>query len=389
MARALHKLSDRRVKTAPTGMHSDGGGLWLQVGKTGARSWIFRYAIDGRARAMGLGPLHSVSLVTARQKAAECRSQRVEGIDPLEARAAVRAPIAPVTFRDVALEYVEVKEAGWRNAEHRRQWSATLAEDVFPIIGDVPVASIDTEAVLRVLKPIWNTKTETASRVRGRIEAVLDAAKARGLRTGENPARWRGNLSTILPEKSKVRSATHHAAMDYAAVPAFMATLRTRDGAAARALELLILAAARTGEIVNLRRSEIDTDAALWTIPGERMKARKPHRVPLSAPALAILAALPRNGELVFPGEHKAGAMHDQSMLELLKRMGVDVTVHGFRSAFRDWAGETTNFPNHVVEMALAHAIGNAVEAAYRRGDLFEKRRELMTAWATYCGGSV
>jgi integrase len=387
MARALHKLSDRRVKTAPRGMHSDGGGLWLQVGPTGSRSWIFRYAVGGRERAMGLGALHSVSLATARQKAAECRSQRVEGVDPLEARSARRASPTPLTFEAAALDYLALKGPHF-SAMHRQQWETSLAQYVLPVIGASPVAGIDTEAVLRVLKPIWNEKPETANRIRGRIEAVLDAARARGLRSGQNPAVWRGNLSTILPEKSKVRRPVHHSAMDYAALPAFMATLRAREGAAARAFELLILTAARTGEVINMRWAEIDVAAALWTIPAERMKARKAHRVPLSGPALAVLSALARNGELVFPGDRKSGAMHDQAMLELFGRMGGECTVHGFRSTFRDWAGETTSFPNHVVEMALAHAIGNQVEAAYRRGDLFEKRRELMAAWAAYCDGA-
>jgi integrase len=337
---------------------------------------------------MGLGALHSVSLAQARARAADCRFQRASGLDPIEARDAVRASPAPLTFEAVAVDYL-ASHGSALSAKHRKQWASSLRRYVYPHIGNVPVAGVDTDAVSRVLAPIWATKVATASRVRGRIEAVLGAATVRGLRAGPNPAMWRGNLSHLLPKKSRVRRVAHFAAMPYAELPAFVATLRARDGLTARALELLILTAARTGEIINMRWAEVDVAAALWTIPEHRMKARIEHRVPLARPALAVLAALPRDPEYVFPGARRSGPMHHDVLIEALKeQMGRgDVTVHGFRSTFRDWAGETTSFPNHVVEMALAHTIGNAVEAAYRRGDLLDKRRELMAAWGTYCGG--
>jgi integrase len=368
-------------------MHADGGNLWLQVGPTGSRSWIFRYALDGKARAMGLGPVHSVPLAQARQKAAAARALLAQRVDPMDARANQRPSHALVTFKDVALDYVAAHASGWHNAKHRHQWTTTLSEYVFPIIGALPVAGVDVDAVLRVLRPIWNTKTVTAIRVRGRIESVLGAAIARGIRTGPNPAVWRGTLSHLLPPKTRLRRVQHHAAMPYADVPAIMAALRSRSGNPARALELLVLTAARSGEVLGARWSEIDLAAKVWTIPGERMKAGLPHRVPLAAPALAILAALPRDGDYVFPGLKRGKPISKMAMARLI--LSHDVTVHGFRSTFRDWAAEATAYQNHVVEMALAHSVGNAVEAAYRRGDLFDKRRDLMTAWGAYCGGSV
>jgi integrase len=369
-------------------MHADGGGLWLQVGPTGSRSWIFRFTIAGKARAMGLGALNAVSLAQARQKAADARNLVAAGMDPIEARTHQRAPQALVTFEAAALDYLVSHEDGWHNAEHRRQWRATMEQDVFPHIGALPVSAVDTDAVLKVLRPIWSTKVETANRIRGRIESVLGAAMARGLRTGPNPATWRGNLQHLLPKKSKVRRVEHHAALPYPELPDFMVALRARPGLAAHALEFLILTAARTGEVLGARWPEIDVAAAVWTIPAGRMKSRRPHRVPLSRAALAVLAPLPRDSAFVFPGERKAGSIHNDAMSELLKKMGVAVTVHGFRSTFRDWAAERTDFPNHVVEMALAHVVGDATEAAYRRGDLYEKRTELMNAWSVFCAGN-
>jgi integrase len=400
MARAIHRLSDRRARTAGPGMYADGGGLYLQVGPTGSRSWIFRYATgelrttrNGKVghveRAMGLGAFPDTSLAEARAKALDARKQRATGIDPLVAKRAVRAPQAFVTFEAAARDYIASHQTAW-GAAYVRQWENSLATHAFPTTGNVPVAAVDTDAVFKVLSPIWHEKLETASRLRGQIEAILDAAKVRGLRSGDNPASWRGNLSHLLAKKSQVRRAGHHAAMPYTALPGFMATLRARDGAAARALELLIMTAARTGEVLGARWSEIDLAGKVWTIPAERMKAGRDHRVPLSDPAIAILKVLPNTCDFVFPGERRAGkTIHDDALSELLERMGVDCTVHGFRSTFRDWAAETTGYPNHVVEMALAHAVGNKVEAAYRRGDLFEKRTELMVAWAAYCGGGV
>jgi integrase len=288
-------------------------------------------------------------------------------VDPIEAKATQRAPAAPVTFEVAALDYV-ASHGTTLSAKHCLQWLTSLRRYAFPTLGNVPVAAVDTDAVFKALSPIWHEKLETASRLRGRIEAILDAAKVRRLRSGDNPASWRGNLAHL----------------------AFMATLRARDSAAGRALELLILTAVRTGEVLGPRWHEIEIDDKVWTIPALRMKSGRDHRVPLSDAAIAILKALPRVGEYVFPGERRAGKpMHNDALSELLERMGVDYTVHGFRSTFRDWCAETTAFPREVAEMALAHAVGNQVEAAYRRGDLFEKRRALMDEWARYCGGSL
>jgi integrase len=388
MARGLDRLSVRRVETAGPGLHADGGGLYLQVGPTGSRSWIFRYAIGGRERAMGLGPLNAVGLKQAREKAKACRAQRADGLDPIEARAAVRVSSATVaTFESVARDYLAL-HGPTLCAKHRLQWEAHLTQYVLPLIGALPVTAIDVDVVFKVLSPLWPTKADTASRLRGRIEAILGAATVRGLRTGPNPATWRGNLEHLLPKKSRVHRVAHHKAMPYAELPAFLVALRARDGAAARALELLILTASRTSEVLGARWNEIDTAAALWTVPAERMKGRRPHRVPLSGPALAVLAALPRTSEFVFTAERRAGRpIHHNGLAETMERMGATVTVHGFRSSFRDWAAETTGFPNEVVEMALAHTIRNSAEAAYRRGDLLDKRRDLMSAWGTFCRG--
>jgi integrase len=370
-------------------MHCDGGNLWLHVADSGARSWLFRFAIGGRERAMGLGAFNAVSLAQARQKAADARNLVVDGIDPIEARASARASrAAAVTFEAVASDYLAIHGPAL-SLTHRLQWESTLASYAYPQIGAIPVAAVDVDAVFRVLSPLWPTKADTASRLRGRIEAILGAATVRGLRAGPNPATWRGNLAHLLPKKSKVHRVAHHRAMPYRDLPAFMATLRAREGAAARAFELLILTALRTGEVLGARWAEIDVAEALWTIPGERMKARKPHRIPLSGPALAVLAALPRTSEFVFPAERRAGKpMHSDALAETLERMKVEVTTHGFRSTFRDWSAEQTGFSNEVCEAALAHTVGNSVEAAYRRGDLLDKRRELMNAWATFCGGA-
>jgi integrase len=302
--------------------------------------------------------------------------------------AAVRASrAAAVTFKSVALDYLAIHGSSL-SAKQLLQWETSLATYAYPHIGAMPVAAVDVDTVFRVLSPLWRTKADTASRLRGRIESILGASTVRGLRAGPNPATWRGNLAHLLPKKSQVRRVAHHRAMPYAELPDFMATLRAREGAAARGLELLILTALRTGEVLGARWSEIDVAAALWTVPADRMKARKAHRVPLSGPALAILAALPQTSGFVFPGERRAGKpIHGEALGEMLERMKVDVTTHGFRSTFRDWSAECTSFSNEVCEAALAHTIGNSVEAAYRRGDLLDKRRELMNAWGTYCRG--
>jgi integrase len=398
------KLSAVEVAKAkgPAVLH-DGGGLYLRVAPTGAKSWVFRFQIEGKRRDMGLGPYPDVTLARAREKAAVHRGQSREGADPIAAKHAERqaqllAEAKGRTFREVAEEYIARNEAGWRNAKHRQQWRNTLATYAYPTIGDLPVAAVDAGLVVQVLDPIWAEKPETASRVRGRIEAVLDAATVRGYRQGPNPAQWKGNLSHILPARAKLRQVRHHAALPIDELSRFLDALRARPGMAARALEFTILTAARTGEVLGMTWNEIDLDARVWIIPVERMKAGREHRVPLSEAALDVLAkvralALMTDGKSdpaapVFPGPRRALAMSNMAMLLLLRRMTRDdLTAHGFRSTFSDWAAERTAYPREVVEMALAHAIGNKVEAAYRRGDLFEKRRQLMEAWGKFCTG--
>ncbi|GJD47018.1 Prophage integrase IntS [Methylobacterium cerastii] len=373
-------------------MYGDGGGLWLQVSGKGAKSWIFRFTLDGKARAMGLGSANTFSLVEARDRARECRKLTAERLDPIEARAGRRQEAAieaarATTFRTCAAGYIEAHRAGWRNIKHAAQWTATLEAYAYPAFGDLPVQAVDTGLVMQALEPIWSAKPETATRVRGRIESVLDWATTRGYRRGENPARWKGHLQNLLPKRSKVQRVEHHAALPFADLPAFMADLARRDAVAARALAFAILTAARTGEVLGARWSEIDLQARTWTVPGERMKGGREHRVPLSDPAVVLLERMQTIGAagFVFPGARRGKPMSGMGMLMLLRRMGrTEITAHGFRSTFRDWASETTHFPSEVVEMALAHAIESKVEAAYRRGDLFAKRRELMDAWATY-----
>ncbi|TXN72725.1 integrase arm-type DNA-binding domain-containing protein [Methylobacterium sp. WL6] len=385
----LTALGVTRLKTP--GMYGDGGGLWLQVTGKGGKSWIFRYTLQGKAREMGLGPVSTFSLAEARDKALACRKLTYEGVDPIEVRRerlqkeALEAA-RTVTFRTCAEAYIEAHKAGWRNGRHVGQWSATLESYAYPIIGDHPVQAIDTALVMRVLDPIWTTRSETAARVRGRIESILDWAKTRSYRDGENPARWKGHLANLLPKRSKVSKVKHHPALPFNEVPSFLKTLDERGGTAARLLAFTILTAARSGEARDALWSEIDMNAGVWTVPGERMKGGREHRVPLSRPTLAILEEMQNlDDTVVFPGSRSGKPLSHMAMLMLLRRLGRgDITTHGFRSSFRDWAAETTAFPSDVVEMALAHVIDNKVEAAYRRGDLFEKRRELMSAWATY-----
>ena len=395
MARTTNRLTDRRVRTRGVGLHPDGRGLLLQVtqGADGTlrRSWLFRFAANGHERRMGLGSLDDVSLAEARRRRDEAARLREHGVDPIEHRLAekAKANIAAakaMTFDECATAYIASHRAGWRNAKHAAQWTSTLDTYASPIFGKVPVQAIDVALVMRVLEPLWSVKPETASRVRGRIESILDWAKVRGHRDGENPARWRGHLDHLLPARSKVRKVKHHAALPYGNMPVFMVALREREAVAARALEFAILTAARTGEGLGAKWSEIGLAAAVWTVPALRMKAGAEHRVPLSAPALAVLRTMEksRDGDFVFPGDRHA-TLSNMSMLMLLRRMGhADLTAHGFRSTFRDWAAECTPFPNEVAEMALAHAIDDKTEAAYRRGALFEKRRRLMDAWAEY-----
>jgi integrase len=394
------RLTDRAIralKPRPKAyLVRDGRGLYLKVQPGGARSWLLRYQLAGKVHDLGLGPYPEVSLARAREKALAARRQKADGLDPLAARRAEReakrsAEACSLTFRAVAERYIAAHENGWRNRVHTKQWPVTLMTYAYPEIGDLPVAAIDTVMIVRILEPIWTTKAETASRVRQRIEAVLDYAKALGYRRGENPAAWKGNLVHTLPAMQKAKAAArretgrgeHHAAMPYAELPAFMRALRGRDGLAARCLEFVILTACRTGEAIGATWPEIDEEARLWVIPAGRMKSGREHRVPLSEPAVAIPEAL--------PGDHAAGRafpVSNMAMAMLLRRMGrSDLTVHGFRSTFSDWVAEQTNFPAEVREMALAHAVGDKVEAAYRRGDLFGKRRQLAEAWALYCAG--
>jgi integrase len=386
------KLNALKVARAKRGLHGDGLGLDLQVSQSNARSWIFRYSIDGRVRYLGLGSASAISLARARELVVEPRRLRAEGIDPIEHRRAQRMATKAdaakaVTFEQCAETYALAHEGAWRNAVHRAQWRRTLEVDVYPVIGALPVQAIDTPLVLKVLQPIWSTKPETANRIRGRIESVLDAAKAQEFRTGENPARWRGHLENLLAAPRKLRKIEHLAALPYREMPEFMVALRGRQGIGAIALEFTILTAARTGEVINARWSEIDFAKATWTIPGERMKAGRAHAVPLSSDAVEILRVLNehRPGEFVFPGRG-GESINRTTMIKILELMGrKDLTTHGFRSTFRDWAAEQTSYPSEVVEMALAHVVKNAVEAAYRRGDLFEKRARLMAAWSEYC----
>jgi integrase len=396
LARELGKLSAVALrKIDKAGLYPDGGGLYLQVTKGGARTWVYRFMLHGRAREMGLGPLHIVGLAEAREKARECRRLRHEGIDPIEARKARQAEqrlaeATAMTFQECAERYIEAHRAGWKNPKHAKQWRSTLETYVYPVFGSLPVQAIDVGLVMKALQPIWQAKPETASRVRGRIEAVLDWAKALGYRNGENPAQWRGHLDNLLPARSKVRKVEHHPALPYTDMGEFLADLHQQDGVGARALEFLILTATRTGEVIGARWEEFDLVAKMWTMPAERMKAGKEHRVPLSERALAIVEEMKaervNNHPFVFPGGRQGRPLSNMAMLKLLGRMDRgDLTAHGFRSSFRDWAAECTHFPAEVVEMALAHTVGDKVEAAYRRGDLFQKRRDLMEAWARYC----
>jgi integrase len=377
------KLTARKVKTAKPGKYSDGGNLYLIVSETGARKWVLRFTWRGRAKEMGLGSAANVPLADAREKAASACRQIAQGLNPIEER---KRDGGIPTFGEMADDVRETLSAGFRNEKHRAQWKSTLETYAAPLRAK-PVDTIATDDVLAILKPIWTTKAETASRIRGRIEKVLDAAKAKGHRDGENPARWRGHLDHLLPRPSKLTRG-HHAAMPYERVAAFVAQLRERQATAALALEFCILTAARSGEVLGARWSEIDMDKKVWTVPATRMKAGREHRVPLSGRALAVVEQLAeaKQGDFVFAGQSRGKPLSNMAMDMVLRRMKVEnVTVHGFRSSFRDWAGNVSSFPREVVETALAHVIGDKAEQAYRRSDALEKRRKLMEAWAQYC----
>jgi integrase len=383
---AMGKLTARKVETAkPGGKYGDGGGLQLSVASTGAKKWVLRFLWQGKAREMGLGSYPEVGLAEAREKAIAGRRLARSGVDPIaERKQDRRVPM----FGELADEVVAEQSKGFRNEKHKAQWRTTLATYAASLRAR-PVDEITTEHVLAVLKPIWSAKAETASRLRGRIERVLNAGKAKGYRSGENPAAWRGHLENLLPKRQRLTRG-HHAAMPYADLPAFVGRLRERDAVAALALEFAILTAARSGEVLGVRWREIDFEVRVWTIPPERMKAAREHRVPLSERAVAILNKMnkARIGDHVFPGTVRGRSLSVSSMDMVLRRIGEDVTVHGFRSSFRDWAGNETNFSRELAEAALAHVVGDKAEQAYRRSDALEKRRKLMDAWAAYCAPS-
>lgn len=376
-----------KLKSKKPGKYGDGNNLWLIVGLTGRERWEFRFTFGGKSREMTLGSVEHKTIYEAREEAKDLRRQVRNGINPLDPREKPRA--RTTSFAEVAEQCIGSLKAGWSNDKSEKQWRSTLNAYAKPKIGHMDVSGILSADIFAVLEPIWNEKPETAKRVRERMEKVLDFATAMGLRTGENPARWRGNLDHLFPKATKVQKVRHHAALPYDQIGSFMAVLRQREGLAPRALEFTILTAARTGEALGATWSEIDLEKAVWTIPAARMKARRDHRVPLNAAAVALLTALPRDteGEFVFMSPQVKGKpLSNMAMLKTLELMKRDdLTVHGFRSTFRDWAAETTSYPDTVVEMALAHTVSNAVEAAYRRGDLFEKRTRLMGDWGRYC----
>lgn len=383
------------VRMRQPGLHFVGGvsGLALQVTATGARSWILRVTIDGKRRDMGLGSFPDVSLSIARQAAREARAKISNGRDPIEEGRAARAALAgaraaAVTFERAATLYVEAQESGWRGAKHAVQWRTVMEAYAYPVIGAMNVEAVKLPHVMQVLEPIWRSKTQTASRLRGRIESVLDWAAARGYRQGPNPAQWRGLLDKLLPAPAKVAKPDHHAALPVSEIGAFMQLVRAQTGIGARALEFTVLTAVRSGEALRASWPEIDFDAAVWTIPDERMKAGREHRVPLSAACIELLRKLEQAklSEWVFPGRLVGRPLETNACFAVLRRMGRgDITVHGFRSTFRDWCAERTHYPNEVAEMALAHTLSNKVEAAHRRGDLIDKRRRMMEDRAAFC----
>jgi integrase len=406
MRAARLTVKEIQRKTTP-GLHGDGGGLWLQITKTGVKSWLFRFMVKGKAYGMGLGPLHSVTLAEARHKAANARRLLVEGVNPLEERRRLHAQDAAtrartMSFAACSAQYIAAHRAAWKNAKHAEQWSSTLQTYVHPVIGKLPVGDIDTALIVKVLtqrdpkgNSFWEVKTETASRVRGRIEAILGWATTSGFRSGDNPARWKGNLENLLANISKRSRVKNHPSLPWQQVDAFMSSLDKREGIAARAVEFTILTACRSNEVRGARWSEIDLDAKIWTIPSSRMKAGREHEVPLSDEAIALLKRLHASSELVFPGIQNQ-VLSDMSLTQVIRRMvrdgqvwtdrdGRTVTVHGFRSTFRMWAAEATNYPREVAEHALAHQLPDAVERAYQRGTQFAKRIELMRDWGSLC----
>lgn len=392
MPKRATELTAGQVRKLPPGIHAVGGvaGLVIQVKPSGARSWLLRTTIGGRRRAIGLGAHPDVTLAQARDKARDMAEEIRQGVDPVNKRRAARqalidANASRITFDEATRQYLAAKKHEFRNLKHSKQWESTLAAYASPVVGNVPVADITLRHVVRILEPIWYTKTETAARLRGRIENVLAWATTSGYRSGDNPARWKGHLDTVLPRPSKVAKVSHHRALPFDQVRAFMTNLRKRNGIAARALEFTILTAARSGEVRGATWDEVDLDAGVWVVPAERMKADREHRVPLSRDAVALLRALPTfgNSRYLFPAA-RGGMLSDAALSAVLRRMDVDAVPHGFRSSFRDWAAERTGYPHEVIEAALAHTIADKVERAYRRGDLFKKRARLMADWAKF-----
>lgn len=393
MPKIAKELSALQVsRLLDEGHHAVGGvtGLYLYVTSTGARSWVLRIGVGKKRRHMGLGGFPSVTLAMAREQARTARSEFRAGLDPIAARhKAVSKLLAEqlnaVTFESAAKAYIDAHGDTWKNPKHRAQWSATLATYAFPVIGNLQTAHVTQAHVLAVLEPIWKTKNETAARLRGRIEAVLDWATVRGYREGENPARWKGRLDKLLPAPAKIQKTVHRKALPIDAVPQFMRDLRDKEGVTARALEFVVLTAARSGEVRGATWGEIDLDAAVWVVPGDRMKAGREHRVPLCTQAVELLKKMPRfvGNEHVFPSP-RGKALSDMALLTVMRRMEVDAVPHGFRSTFRDWVGERTDYPRELAEQALAHTLENKVEAAYRRGDALEKRRTMMQEWSDF-----
>lgn len=413
MVRTMGKLTAKEVekKKAP-GLYGDGGGLTLQITKAGVKSWLYRYMIKGKAFGMGLGPVHTITLAEARQKATDARKLVIEGINPLEAKRQKRldsdmAKARLMTFDQCASAYIEAHRASWKNVKHADQWTNTIATYVSPIIGSMPVEQIDTGLVVKVLsqpddqgRQFWQAKTETATRVRGRIEAILGWATTSGFRSGDNPARWRGHLENLLATISRTTRIKNHPSLAWGRMGAFVEALRQREGIAARAVEFAILTASRSGEVRGARWSEINLAAKVWTIPAARMKAKREHEVPLSSAVLGLLSSMHRmdGTDLVFPGTQKQ-PLSDMSLTAVIRRMNGDqpkwidkegkaITIHGFRSTFRMWAAESTNYPREVAEHALAHQLPDAVERAYQRGTQFAKRATMMNEWGKFCSSS-
>ncbi|THT95453.1 DUF4102 domain-containing protein [Lampropedia puyangensis] len=391
IAKELRALDISRL--GESGHHPVGGvvGLYLYITPNGAKSWVLRTMIAGKRRHMGLGAYPTVPLAQAREKARQARDEIINGNDPIaqrkQAKSLLQAQQATeITFAQAAQSYIDAHSDGWKNPKHRAQWTSTLETYVFPVMGKLMVKDVAQTHVLQVLEPIWKTKTETATRIRGRMESVLDWATVRHYRDGDNPARWKGHLDKLLAPPTRIQKVIHHKAIEIDNMPTFMAELRKREGIAPRALELAIYCAARSGEVRGSTWDEVDFDKQIWVIPAERMKAGSEHRVPLSRQCIDLLKKIPRlvDCPYIFPST-KSGMLSDMALLAVMRRMEVDAVPHGFRSTFRDWAGEKTNYPRDVAEQALAHTLTNKVEAAYRRGDALEKRRQMMQDWADFC----